>query len=89
MTINEQFKNLTKSHIDEDDIIEFFICTKDWANTNEGSLLDQCIVNDFDYYTDAYDYFFEKYGELKSIDWCVLLSEYGGLGVGFVVKEAR
>ena len=79
MTINEQFKDL-KSHIDEKDIVEFFVCLKDWANTDEGILLDQ-----YNVYDDGS--FFEHYGELESFDWCVLMSEYGGLGVGFVVKE--
>lgn len=79
MTINEQLKEL-ELHIEEkDDITEFFICVNNWANTPEGKLYAEC--NNFE----DFDYFLEQYGELESLDWCIISSDYGGIGIGFIV----
>lgn len=81
MTINEQLRKL-RPHIAEEDTAELFICVNNWANTDEGKFYAECRnVEDF-------DSFLEQYGELKSLDWCVLSSYYGGLGIGFVVASA-
>lgn len=80
MTINEQLREL-RPHVEEDDTTELFICVDDWANTPEGKLYAEC--NDIE----DFNYFLEQYGELKCTDWCVILSGYGGLGIGFVVAS--
>lgn len=79
MTINEQLKKL-KPHVD--DIRELFICLDDWANTSDGELYAEChAIEDF-------DSFLKRYGELKSLDWCVIYCQYyRGLGIGFVVAS--
>ena len=80
MTINEQLRKL-RPHIEEDNTTELFICVDNWANTPEGELYMRC--TDFK----DFQYFLEQHGELKCINWCVILSGYGGFGIGFVVAS--
>lgn len=80
MTINEQLREL-RPHIEEDDTAELFICVDNWANTPEGTLYAECWDSE-EFYS-----FLEQYGELQCLDWCVLSSYYGGLGIGFIVAS--
>lgn len=80
MTINEQLTRL-RPHIEEDDTAEIFICVNNWANTPEGKLYAEC------YELKNLDRFLKRYGELKIRDWCIISSQYGGLGIGFVVAS--
>lgn len=80
MTIKEQLIRL-RPHIEEDDTTDLFICVDNWANTPEGKLYAECHeIEDF-------DSFLAQYGELQCLNWCVLSSYYGGLGIGFVVAS--
>lgn len=82
MTINEQLREL-RPHIRDDKIVEIFICVNNWANTSEGELYTAC------HKTKLFDRFLKQYGELKSLDWCILISEYyDGFEIGFVVDPA-
>lgn len=80
MTINEQLTRL-RPHIEEDDTTELFICVDNWANTPEGKLYAQC------HDIEEFYSFLEQYGELESLDWCAIISHYGGIGIGFVVAS--
>lgn len=80
MTINEQLRNL-RPHIEEDDTTELFICADDWANTPEGTLHAEC------YDVEEFYSFIEQYGELPCLDWCAIISHFGGIGIGFVVAS--
>ena len=79
MTINEQFKKL-EPHLADYEIVEIFICVNNWANTLEGKLYAEC------YGVENLDDFLELHGKLKSLDWCVSISDFydGGFGIGFV-----
>lgn len=80
MTINEQLRKL-RPHI-EDDTTQLFICVDNWANTPEGTLYAEC------HGVENFYSFLEQYGELKSLDWCAILSDYyDGLGIGFIVAS--
>lgn len=80
MTIDEQLRRL-RPHIEEDDTTELFICADNWANTDEGTLYAEC------HDIEEFYSFLEQYGELESLDWCAIISHYGGIGIGFVVAS--
>lgn len=82
MTINECFEKL-RPRLKDEEIVEIFICVNDWANTPKGALLAEC------HGIENFNCFFERYGELKTLNLRVIISDYyGGFGVGFVVASA-